>query len=111
MQGKIKRKMHNNSFRKNTFGLLSRHPNVFIIYKAIAIVLVWSGIWGLSDELIFPDHPLLRYCIILTVGLFLLWIDDFSLDELTDITPLSHDKDGKENYDEAPSKPVEHDLN
>ncbi|MDA3842898.1 MAG: hypothetical protein PF588_00835 [Candidatus Kapabacteria bacterium] len=109
MHEKIKRKMHNNSFRKKTFGLLSRHPTVFIIYKAIAIVLVWSGIWGLSDELIFPDHPLLRYCLILTVGLFLLWIDDFSLDELTDITPLSHDKDSKENHDEYSSEPVEHD--
>lgn len=79
------------SVRRHVFSWLEGHPNVFIIYKAVAIVLVWSGIWGLSDELIFPDNPLYRYIVILCIGMFMLYIDDFSLDELTEVKPMHKD--------------------
>lgn len=77
------------SFRRRFFKRLRKFPNIFIIYRTVAVVLVWSGIWGLSDELIFPNDPIFRYSIVLLTGIFLLYIDDYSLSELSDIRQIS----------------------
>lgn len=74
-------------FKSLFFSKLADKPNIFIIYKTIALVMVWAGIWGLIEEYIFPNSPALRYISVLIGGLFLLYIDDGSLDELTDFNP------------------------
>jgi len=74
-------------FKSLFFSKLAEKPNIFIIYKTVALVMVWAGIWGLIEEYIFPNSPALRYVSVLIGGLFLLYIDDGSLDELTDFNP------------------------
>jgi hypothetical protein len=88
------------NYKSVFFSKLADKPNIFIIYKTIALVMVWAGIWGLLEEYVFPDSPTLRYISVLTAGLFLLYIDDGSLDELTDFNPnrykVDNIKNGKE---------------
>ena len=88
------------SFRQRFFKNLSRYPNIFIIYRTIAIVLVWSGIWGLSDELIFPDNPFIRGIIVLAAGVFMLYIDDYSLSELVDVRQIRETKEEEASEEE-----------
>lgn len=56
--------------------------NVKIVIMTIAVVLIWRGVWGFCDHYLFPNHQDISYGISLAVGLFLLWVDDFSIDEL-----------------------------
>ena len=81
------------SIRQRFFRKLAKYPNLFIIYRTIAIILVWSGIWGLSDELIFPDNPLARSIIVFLAGLTMLYADDYSLSELIDFRNLQEQED------------------
>jgi len=81
------------SIRARFFHRLSKFPNILIIYKAIAMIMVWSGIWGLMDIFIFPDTPTLRYSLIFIIGIFLLYIDDGSVDELVGPTPRQDSED------------------
>ena len=66
---------------------------IVFIYRTIAIILVWSGIWGLSDELIFPDNPFVRYIIVFLAGILMLYADDYSLSELIDIRKIKDHED------------------
>lgn len=85
-------------FRSVFFAKMAEKPNIFIIYKTIALIMVWAGIWGLIEEYVFPSSPTLRYVSVLLGGLFLLYIDDGSLDELTDFNPNRYKKpEAKEN--------------
>ncbi len=79
-----------NQYRSIFFSKLSEKPNLFIIYKTVALIMVWVGVWGLIDEFLFPNNPALRYVLVLIGGLFLLYIDDGSLDELTDFNPSKY---------------------
>lgn len=54
--------------------------NVLVV--AVAIVTFWRGAWGLLDLYLFPEDPLISYVVSLALGLVILWIDDFRLDEL-----------------------------
>ncbi len=56
--------------------------NLKVIVMTIAIVLIWRGVWGFCDEYLFPNHKDISYGISIAFGLFLLWLDDFSIDEL-----------------------------
>lgn len=87
------------SHRRHFFGWLERKSNLNIIYKTVAIIFVWCGLWGFMEELIFPNHPLLRYGTSLAIGLFLLYIDDFSLSELSDL-PGGERKENKDKKSE-----------
>lgn len=89
------RQIHNydqnsQGFKNRFFLKLAKYPNVLIMYKAVAMIMVWSGVWGLFDELLFPEQPFIRYCILLVAGLFFLYIDDGSIDELADLNPIQH---------------------
>lgn len=55
---------------------------VTILLTAFAVVLVWRGMWGIMDQYLFPDQPMLSYLISLLLGLFILWVDDKELTEL-----------------------------
>lgn len=56
--------------------------NIKIVIMTIAIVLIWRGVWGFCDEYLFPNQKDISYGISIAIGLFLLWLDDFSIDEL-----------------------------
>ncbi len=56
--------------------------NLRIILTAIAIVMVWRGVWGLLDLLLFPNSEWLSYTVSFLLGVTLLILDDKKLLEL-----------------------------
>jgi Fuseless len=70
--------------------LAVKKPNLLIIYKAVSMIMVWCGIWGLLETFVFPDNPALRYVLVLVLGLFFLYLDDGSIDELTEAGPTHY---------------------
>ncbi|WP_019507994.1 hypothetical protein [Pleurocapsa sp. PCC 7319] len=58
----------------------TKHPNLSTIYTLLAIIVSWCGIWGLLWDI--PIQPFWRSILTIVLGLFLLYIDDFKLDEI-----------------------------
>ena len=58
--------------------------NIFLIF--LAIVMVWRWIQDLLTLCLFPNHPIISCIICIAVGIVILLIDDWKLDELSDHT-------------------------
>jgi undecaprenyl pyrophosphate phosphatase UppP len=58
--------------------------NIFLIF--LAIVMVWRGVQDLLTICLFPNHPIVSCIICIVVGIIILLIDDWKLDELSDHT-------------------------
>lgn len=93
-----KKKYQDLNIREKVFYHLNKFPNFMILYKAVAMIMVWCGIWGFLENYVFPDNTFLRYSSVFVLGLLLLWLDDKSIDELTS-TPPTHTSH-IENYSE-----------
>ena len=63
-------------------GLKTLHPSINAIVVVLAIVMLWRGIWGLLDLYVFPGNPLLSDLTCLGLGALILYLDDFSLNDL-----------------------------
>jgi hypothetical protein len=58
------------------------YPNLFSAYIYIAILFVWYGVWNLANDLIFPQQPMLRQCLLVIVGFGMLYLEDLNLQNL-----------------------------
>lgn len=63
--------------------------NIFLIF--LAIVMVWRWVQDLLTLCLFPNQPIISCIICIAIGLFILLIDDWKLDELSD-----HSEDDKQ---------------
>ena len=70
--------------KKNMF-VHHKEKNPFIYYfiTGTGLVIFWRGLWGLLDIYLFPGNPLLSYVVSAGIGLVILYINDFSLSELS----------------------------
>jgi len=48
--------------------------NIEFFLIVVGIVLVWRGVWGLSDIYIFPEIPTLSFILSIVIGLVILVI-------------------------------------
>ncbi|MCB1937453.1 MAG: hypothetical protein KDF59_16115 [Nitrosomonas sp.] len=48
----------------------------------VAIIMLWRGVWGLLDIYLFPDIPTLSYVVSISMGILILYLNDFHLDNL-----------------------------
>jgi Fuseless-like protein (putative pre-synaptic calcium channel regulator) len=73
---------------KETFPLakLKQYPSLNAIIILIAMIMLWRGVWGLLDIYLFPGVPTLSYLLSILFGIFILYLDDFSLSDLKKIT-------------------------
>lgn len=62
--------------KKNHFS-----QTVRILLEAVAIVFIWRGTWGLLDKYFFPNNPELSYFLSIVIGIVILLIDDWAIDE------------------------------
>jgi hypothetical protein len=62
--------------------LKERHRNLYALIVGMAIILYWRGIWGLADVYMFPNDPAISFSVSAIVGIALLFINDFRLDEI-----------------------------
>ncbi len=60
----------------------SEHPNANAVVIVLGIIMLWRGVWGLLDQFLFPGSPTLSSLISIGLGVLVLYIDDFSLDNL-----------------------------
>jgi hypothetical protein len=60
--------------------LKTRYPNLMTIYTIFGIIFSWCGTWGLLWDI--PIAPLWRSLLTISLGFFLLYIDDLKLDEI-----------------------------
>ena len=54
------------------------------LLTGLAIVVFWRGVWGLLDVYLFPGNEVLSYGFSVIAGIALLYINDFSLSELSE---------------------------
>lgn len=54
--------------------------NVSIV--VVAVVMLWWGVWGILDTYFFPTFLPLRYLIGVLLGALVLYLDDFSLEDI-----------------------------
>jgi len=59
-----------------------KHRLVHIIIVAIAIVMLWRGVWGLLDTYLLPNNEVASYLVGALIALAILFFDDFHLKEL-----------------------------
>lgn len=61
---------------------LEKHSLLDSIIVAVAIIMLWRGVWGLMDLYLFPAQPWVSYIVGGAIGLLLLFLDDFKLTEI-----------------------------
>lgn len=44
--------------------------------------MFWRGVWGLLDAYLLPQYEILSLIVSICLGVLILYLDDFSLDEL-----------------------------
>ncbi len=59
-----------------------RHPHLFFLVGGVAIIMFWRGVWGLLDTYLLPQYEILSLLVSIALGVIILYLDDFSLDEL-----------------------------
>lgn len=62
--------------------LKQQHPNANAIVIVLGIIMLWRGVWGLLDIYLFPGSPTLSHLVAIALGVLLLYLDDFSMDNL-----------------------------
>lgn len=60
----------------------SRHPHANSIVLIVAIIMLWRGVWGLLDTYFFPGSPTFSYLVSVGLGVLILYLDDFSINNL-----------------------------
>jgi hypothetical protein len=68
------------SHKRVFYHLKTRYPNLMSVYTVFAIILSWCGTWGLIWDI--PILPFWRSLLTISIGFFLLYIDDLKLDEI-----------------------------
>ncbi len=62
--------------------LRRKHQVVSAFFIGVAVVAFWRGVWGLMDLYIFPDHLTMSYIASVVIGLIILYITDYIVQEL-----------------------------
>lgn len=60
-----------------------RHKVTHLVIVAVAVVMMWRGIWSLLDLYLLPDQQLLSNVLSIAVAFAILYFDDFHLKELS----------------------------
>ena len=59
-----------------------KHSTISELILGVSLILVWRGIWELSDLYLFPDNHFLSAVSSMAIGIFILYFRDFELKEL-----------------------------
>lgn len=63
-----------------------QHARLRHIFESLmvgtALILFWRGAWGLLDIYLFPNNQTLSSAVSIGLGLLILFIDDFELNEI-----------------------------
>jgi len=59
------------------------HRSIYYLITGLGIVVFWRGIWGLLDIYLLPNNPEWSYLISTVAGLFILFLNDYSFDDIS----------------------------
>lgn len=59
-----------------------KHGTLYYLITSVGLIMVWRGVWGLSDVYLFPGDYLLSHLASLLIGFAIVYFNDFSLSEL-----------------------------
>lgn len=59
-----------------------KHPLTTAIMVGFALIIFWRGVWMLADIYLFPNNPILSALLSIAMGILILYIRDFDLNEL-----------------------------
>jgi len=59
-----------------------RYPHIYYLSVGVGLVMFWRGTWGFLDHYVFPGEHYASYIICGLAGLVILYLNDFSLEEL-----------------------------
>ncbi|MBU0648170.1 hypothetical protein KJ855_03235 [Patescibacteria group bacterium] len=59
-----------------------KYPVIYSIIIGIGLIMFWRGLWGIMDLYLFPHDELYSYISSAVIGLIILYINDFRLNEL-----------------------------
>jgi len=62
--------------------LKTLYPTANVIVIIVAIIMLWRGVWGLLDQFLFPGMPVLSHLTCLALGVLILYLDGFSVENL-----------------------------
>ena len=62
--------------------LKALHPTANVLVIIFAIIMIWRGVWGLLDIYFFPGSPTFSHLMCMAIGVIVLYLDDFSIDNL-----------------------------
>lgn len=62
--------------------ILGKFSNLHAIITAVALIMLWRGVWGLMDNYLFPENPDLSFVFSILAGLLILFLDDFRFEEI-----------------------------
>ncbi len=61
-----------------------KNPFIYHLVTGMAMIILWRGLWGLFDVYLFPENQVLSYTLSVFIGLGILFINDWSISELSD---------------------------
>ncbi len=56
--------------------------NLKLVVLSIAIIMIWRWVWNFLDEYFLPNYFILSNILSIVVGIIILYINDYDLDEL-----------------------------
>ncbi|MDP7282296.1 MAG: hypothetical protein QF475_01500 [Candidatus Undinarchaeales archaeon] len=62
--------------------LRTKHQILFTLIIIFAVISIWRGVWGLSDQYLLPSKPILSLWVSLLIGIIILIGAHYSLKEI-----------------------------
>ncbi|NVP17429.1 hypothetical protein HUU51_01800 [Candidatus Gracilibacteria bacterium] len=56
--------------------------NIRVFLLLLAVVVIWRGIWNIFDRYFFPDYFMLSNILSIVIGLVIIFINDYELEDL-----------------------------
>ncbi|MDD3793614.1 MAG: hypothetical protein PHI37_02290 [Candidatus Gracilibacteria bacterium] len=56
--------------------------NIRVFLLLLAVVVIWRGIWNIFDRYFFPDYFVLSNLLSIVIGLVIIFINDYELEDL-----------------------------
>ena len=60
----------------------SLDPNIRILVEVTGVILIWRGIWALTDHYLFPNNPDLSAIVSIILGIIILYLENKNLKDL-----------------------------
>lgn len=72
----------NKKSKKVSVSLRPRSRFLWTLLIAVAVILVWRGVWNLVDIYFLPEYPILSNVLGILLGVLIIYLPDRTLKEL-----------------------------